>query len=847
MVKGMSRILGVGAAVASLLVLLALVAGCEGKVGPAGEAGTSKGTLSGKVTNSLTGGGVSGVAVAISPAIKDVTIATGDGGSYSAQLPIGVYTVTYTKADFTTATQTASLVAGQTTAADVALKPAKPVAVNAGADVTSKPGAAVSLKAAVNALDGSTVGSYKWTQTSGVKAAVDTDAAATMNVTLGKAEDYKAQFLEGLEILDRAGVLGISPFALEEGEITTFEVTVTTSSGTYKDSVNVMAALPYAVSLGIRDVPIGVPVLLNAKNVASYQWALVGPAGTTATVTDAKTRNPSFTPDVVGKYTLSEKTSGANVDVYAGTWAGGISGLDAKGRPNMAGCTACHDGKVAPDKFTAWKASGHAEIFTQNINDPAGHWAITCAPCHTVGYDTTAKNNGFDEAVAAEGWKVPSHGDLGLYNKMLTSNPKTVALSNIQCENCHGPNDGTGLHPNKIMDSARVSISSDVCGSCHGEPLRHGRFQQWEESGHANYELAIDESGSASCVRCHVGQGFMLWLKQGDLTKSIQGANGNATTAELVAMGISRDTAEPQTCVVCHDPHQQGTVSGEPTTATVRVVDETKLLPAGFQATEVGKGALCMTCHNTRNQLHNVDAPPTSYSGPHYSSQADILMGENAYFVSVGARSPHSYLKDTCVTCHMEASPPPPEYSNAGAGTNHSFKASLTMCAECHSKTLNAEALQAGVEEKIEELAAALGKGLLAKLPASMTVKDYTVHDNAGKSYDVLSNALVLTKDNIVSATAAHIHGQQGFTLKLKNPVSVTFAPTGEAAHTLTLSSLEVRLGDFTTDGTKTVVAMTDNLVKAGWNLGLVEDGSLGVHNPAFTVEVLEASIAALK
>jgi hypothetical protein len=63
----------------------------------------------------------------------------------------------------------------------------------------------------------------------------------------------------------------------------------------------------------------------------------------------------------------------------------------------------------------------------------------------------------------------------------------------------------------------------------------------------------------------------------------------------------------------------------------------------------------------------------------------------------------------------------------------------------------------------------------------------------------------------------------------------------------MTLSALEVRLGDYTTDGTKAIVALTDNLVKAGWNLGLVEDGSLGVHNPAFTLEVLESSINALK
>ena len=58
-----------------------------------------------------------------------------------------------------------------------------------------------------------------------------------------------------------------------------------------------------------------------------------------------------------------------------------------------------------------------------------------------------------------------------------------------------------------------------------------------------------------------------------------------------------------------------------------------------------------------------------------------MLLGENAYFVNTPERSPHSYVKDTCVTCHMEATPPPPEFSFEGTGTNHSFAASLAICA----------------------------------------------------------------------------------------------------------------------------------------------------------------------
>lgn len=323
---------------------------------------------------------------------------------------------------------------------------------------------------------------------------------------------------------------------------------------------------------------------------------------------------------------------------------------------------------------------------------------------------------------------------------------------------------------------------------------------------------------------------------------------GNATADEMAAMGFTADKLEPVTCVACHDPHKQGTTSGEPNTATVRIINDTMLLPAGFQAKEVGKGALCMTCHNTRNAVHNIDAPPTSYSAPHTAAQADVLMGENAYFVSTSQRSPHSYVKDTCVTCHMEESPPPAEFSRQGRGTNHGFEASTAICASCHSATFNAGALEAGTEDKLHKLGEAMSKYLLNKMTANVTIKDYTPHDYAGKSYDLLSDALVMSKDNIAAVEPTEPHGQQGFIIKFKSPLTFTYKPAGEASHTVSLTEAEVRLGDITTDGKTALIATTDTLVKAGWNYFLIEgDGSEGIHNPAFVNAVLDATIAALR
>jgi hypothetical protein len=535
------------------------------------------------------------------------------------------------------------------------------------------------------------------------------------------------------------------------------------------------------------------------------------------------------------------------VTVYAGTWAGAITGQDANGDPLAAGCTACHNGTIAVDNFKDWSKSGHAEIFTQNITNPAGHWTENCAACHVVGYNPAVQNGGWDEAAAAEGFKAPASGVIGLWSKMLTSNPKTALLSNIQCENCHGPNNDSTLHANGTVDAARVSISADVCGACHGEPPRHGRFQQWEESGHGNFELAIDESGSSNCARCHTAQGFLKWISQGDLTKAIQGKAGNATAAEMAAI-VTRDTAQPQTCVVCHDPHNPGSTSGEPNTATVRIMGNTLLLPAGFKAEVVGKGAICITCHNTRNNVHNIDVAPVNFQAPHTAAQGDVLMGENAYFVPTEARSPHALIENTCVTCHLNESPPPADYSNNLAGTNHGFKASLNICSSCHSNAINAEGLQVNVENKMTDLAAAMSKYLLGKMPASTFVKDYTVHTFNNVSYDVKSDAIAIAKDNIASMEPTEPHGQQGFLIKLKSPVTVSYKPATGTAHTMTLTTLEVQLGDVTTNGTVTVVTATDNLVKAGWNYFLIHgDNSKGIHNPAFTIDIINASITALK
>ena len=185
-----------------------------------------------------------------------------------------------------------------------------------------------------------------------------------------------------------------------------------------------------------------------------------------------------------------------------------------------------------------------------------------------------------------------------------------------------------------------MNISAGVCAVCHGEPLRHARFQQWQLSRHANYELAIDEGESGSCSRCHTSNGFLTWLP-------VLLGETPGDPLDDITVAWTEDKVHPQTCATCHDPHNIGTTTGNNTNATVRISDETPLLIAGFKAPAtpgargVGRGAMCMTCHNTRRGLRNDNVPfddPTR--APHGGVQTDLLMGQNAYFVDLGPIDP---------------------------------------------------------------------------------------------------------------------------------------------------------------------------------------------------------------
>jgi hypothetical protein len=194
----------------------------------------------------------------------------------------------------------------------------------------------------------------------------------------------------------------------------------------------------------------------------------------------------------------------------------------------------------------------------------------------------------------------------------------------------------------------------------------------------------------------------------------------------------------------------------------------------------------------------------------------------------------------------MVLSPPPADLSlpmaqNPGQ-TNHQFNASLSICGDCHGD-FDGGTLQDSVTAELGNLATAMQNYLMAKITAAgatITVID-TTSDTSDKTAVQVSNIASV-------GPPAEVHGQQGIMVTFAAPVTFNYSaanPPYQKAQT----TITVRLADFfASDGTTALIPTTDVFIQAGWNYDLIHgDGSKGIHNPSFVMDVLLSSEAALQ
>jgi hypothetical protein len=882
--------------------------GTQGPAGPAGPSAAST-SLTGTATFVYSGDsktyGATGVTVTATPGNYATT--TSSTGAYTLTLPYGTYDITFAGPDYQSATASAKYVPPTGATLSQVLTRTNPllatIAASAAPAVPQGFGTTVTLPAPV--VQGQTgTPTYLWTQTAGPTKPALTDAdTAQASLTVPSVDDIAAK-LPNLERLraeplraGRPGLIGVSGDL--QGKLTyTFKVTVTDSGHTTSATVNVVPAM---ISGDQLSVPKGIMTIGNDATAASYAWTLTdqGSADVTATkLHGATTRNPWFIPDAVGTWELKNTATGSTADllIKVDTFAGADS------------CQTCHDGGAGGTQYADWHASKHANHFAgqtdpetglalenpvthalytyvPNLNAPTepasvfaqtlfqfgidgaegDHYGSSCIRCHTLGYDKSpsATNGGFDDLAASANpsWSFPAHPAPGSFAAMPAALKK---LTGMQCESCHGPatlhtSDGTRV------SAPSVSMSSETCAFCHDKPANHDRYYLWTQSSHSELQMALDEgtvegrptgTGPASCARCHAGQGFVAYLDQRNCSNAdtlnplanlstnegaagplvIRNSDGTCTTVASIAagqtffqsIGLTKAQVQPQTCQTCHDPH----------TAELRLTGDTGALASGFQFSGAGSGALCMVCHNTRNGARGDSVTVTSIGSPHAPSQADVLAGQNAYFMGgangfvPGTLSKHAFIDDTCVGCHMKLKPA----TGAGAAatnTNHTFAADTSSCATCHSNLITGEAVEAQFAAQRAAVLPAMVKALNAQLGSSYAVKAYQSLSSS------VTNAVTLTQLP-TNLDVASIRGQPALVL--------TFAPPGvddpfnAGAKTLIIYTA---IGDVKVNGTA-VISANGTFAKAIWNYLIVNDGSNGIHNPSFVIDVLTATQAAL-
>jgi hypothetical protein len=526
-------------------------------------------------------------------------------------------------------------------------------------------------------------------------------------------------------------------------------------------------------------------------------------------------------------------------------------------------------------------------LFQAGINGIASsHYNGACVECHTVGSEAAVKgNDGFSDRAAAEGWVFPSVLAATNYDSVPAD---LKQLNGIQCENCHGPvnpMDG-GAHRPAVSYNAQVCARCHDEAPNHdkyelwqqsptGHSLRSLALRGAADRSNPNLSVSGSPSGTGtsagtgyasygagSCARCHTAQGFAAYVQQ-QLNDKCAGADttpinqlydcylnppgttvgqnpanfpsGYQTTLlnyYTQTLGLTAANVEPQTCQTCHDPH----------TTQLRLTGDTHMLMAGFRVQNAGQGALCMLCHNGRNGVRNdtTTAFPNavvntgssahvvqSIATAHDATQAEVLAGENAFFIAHdgNSKSKHlTYLKNSCADCHVNIAGP--SGSKSAYGPNHTFKVDGTICATCHSQTAaQVLAVQDQFDAAMAAASTAIGNAALKAL------------QNAVASAPT-ATIKVGTVTKPVSAISAIAGPTSSGTSSLKFTFNDT-TPATTATASLTSITWVANLPTGATAGDP-AFSLTGLLARGIWNYyGLATDGSRGVHNPTFTLTVL--------
>jgi len=556
-------------------------------------------------------------------------------------------------------------------------------------------------------------------------------------------------------------------------------LTTTSGKGHQEDEI---------VSSGLSNVGVGEYVYLQGaeednleNNIVSWTWRLIGkPLGSSASLESNSKEVTRFVADRVGDYLVEVNATNAKGQSTSSTTAvtaGTFAGISL--------CASCHNGSVpgAKDILTTFVKTGHADKFE-------GTWSSYskdsdyCIRCHTLGYNEQANNGGMDDAARASGWNSKNASILGWLKTsgwtldQVKADPNMGRTINIQCENCHGP--GATAH------TGTKSFDPAVCGQCHPQPM------EWKFAAHAKKDPHM--ATNSSCARCHTGQGYVEeWVRGNKLVMADQATPATPANVPSIEQqsGIS--------CATCHDPHaaDHTFTSGDAVKSfQLRIVGEVTA-PMGWKV-NAGDAATCVRCHSDNRTPQNLKdwVAGTRDRGTHENTQADVFFGKGYYDYDgklVTTNSFHSTLPEACITCHMAANPTVGAGPDGVMGSRDDLKA---LSVGGHSWNMEGE-----WEGKVVQNTAAC-----AQCHAGAT----TFNRPAAGDYD--GNGKIEGVQTEVQGLMAALRAQ----LPKDAEGEVLNSPV-------------------------TPANSTEAQRKAMWNYNLIKiDGSYGIHNTSFTVQLLQ-------
>jgi hypothetical protein len=536
----------------------------------------------------------------------------------------------------------------------------------------------------------------------------------------------------------------------------------------------------------------------DGKVIVGYAWRVKqSPAGSSANLSDTAGTLVTFRPDVVGTYVIELTALTANKEItdiydqviYANTYVG-VGVLEEGADPRAPECAAgfCHGGDSASARLNVvdqWLDTNHARVLEFHLNgERSNHYDTSCLECHTVGFGqaSEAVNNGFDDIAADMSYDLQN-------------------IVNLVNDAASNDLDNWDQLPAELQHHASVQ-----CESCHGAGSRHPANLLAPDAGIAGVNLDVDQ-----CARCHDSasgfqQGFYQWdtsaharADENAYAASREGCNSCHSGDGFLAVQVNgwehpgQEDPDAITCAVCHDPH------GTDKPHELRLSGDTTF-PNGTQTYLAGTGGICYRCHNTRSSDPESTAV-SSFRGAHHGPQAEVFYGNGgvSFGLDFAEGSPHAIVvEDTCAHCHMAeptaAGPGVIEPPKVGAHT-FSMRDDMGTPDDPSDDVINAE-------------------HACSECHLGLDTYDFVI----GKDYD---------GDGVAEGIQTEVHGL----LELLKTGLLAIPGMSEGGH----GTLDIASGDFAN--------MTDDQKRARYNYNLVvDDGSYGVHNTNYTVQLLQRS-----